>query len=1005
MRKIIPQNFDLTNFWVGFGVWLSTLVVYLLTLAPTVSFWDCGEFITVSYILGIPHPPGTPLYVLIGRLFALVPTFVDFSARINLLSAVSSSLTALFGYLATVRILGLWFTDTDSLYNRILIYGGSACGAFFLAFGVTQWSNSVEAEVYGLALLMMLVIVWLTLIYYRNWGTALADRVMLLIVYLAFLGIGVHMTVLAILPVAALFFILKKDTPLKFWFLVAVFFFMEFYLIFALSSRPGEVPFYVPIIITFIVYAFYVFSFENIPGYLLLVGLGFLLAIAPVYTYIIRAVMSGLGAQTGAVADVPAWLSTFGTVTFVIMILYALYNLYRYLNLRKHGGLPDNHLLISSLFVLITGFMVGILVVDFRGYTSFMILSAFLLFVLGIFAFRYIRWPILAAIVGAFMVVIGIIPFIYGLAAALVVILVLGLMFKMPGWRAALMILLVTVTGFSVHLFIPIRSAQDPFINENNPSESIQTTINFLERRQYGSQSMIPRMFTRRAEWANQFGDFRRMGFWNFFNEQYGLPDGKFFVLFVIGLYGLWEIIRRRPRPGLFLLILILISSVGLVLYMNFADGTRQHPITGADYIEVRDRDYFFTPAFVLYGLAIGLGMTMLINSIREMVSGFSTGPRKLISVSLLVLLLTPCFPLAKNYYRCDRSNNYIPFDYAWNLLNSADQNAVLFTNADNDTFPVWCLQLVYGVRTDVKMVNLSLANTDWYIKQVRDYLRLNLPWNDEQIKALRPYRLQDGRTFRLNNQLVDAVIDNNTDRLPINFSITTSSTSRQYHGFQIDSLLELSGFKWYIKEHGPRMTVNVEESMAILTDTAKVRLRSLDDPSVYKDEAALRTTLNIASSYSIVADTLKRAGRYEEAEKVALIAAHKIPHATDPVHSLASIYAAREDTAKLAGLIGWAQAGDKKYMRCLLGSTKFKMGREGEAEIILKGVLQEYPSYRQAFEELVRIYIKNEQAASLDDLLQTWLRHNPDDSRTRQFLSQLREKAKELSDNKNKNK
>jgi len=1003
MRKIILQDFDLTNFWVGLGVWLTTLVVYLLTMAPTVSFWDCGEFITVSYILGIPHPPGTPLYVLIGRLFALAPTFADFSARINFLSAFSSALTALFGYLVTVRVLRLWFAETKSLYNRILIYGGSACGAFFLAFGVTQWNNSVEAEVYGLAMLMVLVIIWLTLIYYKNWGTLLADRIMLLIIYLTFLGIGVHMTVLMVMPVAALFFILKKETPVKFWFLVAVFYFMEFYLIFALSSRSGEVPYYIPIIITFIVFAFYVFSFERIPSYLLLVGLGFLLSIAPVYIYIIRTVKSSLGAQTAATAGAPAWLSVFGTVVFVIMIFYALFNLYRYLKMKKSATPPDKHLLISSLFILVTGFMVGILVIDFRGYTNFIILSAFLLFVLGIFAFQYIRWPILAAIAGAFMVVIGIMPFVYGLVVALIIILVLGLMFKMPGWRTALMILLVTAAGFSVHLFIPIRSAQDPFINENNPSESVQTTINFLERRQYGSQSMIPRMFIRRAEWANQFGDFRRMGFWNFFNEQYGLPDGKFFVLFVIGLYGLWEIIRRKTRPGLFLLILILISSVGLVLYMNFADGTRQHPITGADYIEVRDRDYFFTPAFVLYGLAIGFGVTMLIQSVREMVSGFSPVPRKIVSGSLLILLLTPVFPLAQNYYRCDRSNNYVPYDYAWNLLNSADQNAVLFTNADNDTFPVWCLQLVYGVRTDVKMVNLSLSNTQWYIKQVRDYLGLKLPWNDEQIKALRPYRLQDGRTFRLNNQLVDAIIDYDADRYPINFSITTSSSSRQYHGYRIDSLLELSGFKWYIKEHGPRMTVNVEESMAFLTDTTKVKLRGLDDPTVYKDEATRRTTLNIASSFSIVSDTLKRAGRYEEAEKVALIAARKIPHATDPVHSLASIYAAQGDTDKLSGLIGWAQAGDKKYMRYLLGSTKYNMGLDSEAEIILKGLLTEYPTYRQPFEELVRIYIKNEQAASLDDLLQTWLQHNPDDSRVRQFLSQLRERARELSDNKDK--
>ena len=114
------------------------------------------------------------------------------------------------------------------------------------------------------------------------------------------------MTVLMVMPVAALFFILKKETPVKFWFMVAVFFFMELYLIFALSSRSGEVPYYIPIIITFIVFAFYIFSFERIPNYLLLVGLGFLLSIAPVYIYIIQTVKNGFGAQSTATAGAPS---------------------------------------------------------------------------------------------------------------------------------------------------------------------------------------------------------------------------------------------------------------------------------------------------------------------------------------------------------------------------------------------------------------------------------------------------------------------------------------------------------------------------------------------------------------------------------------------------------------------------------------------------------------------------------------------------------------------------
>ncbi|MFZ5981226.1 MAG: protein O-mannosyl-transferase family, partial [Candidatus Zixiibacteriota bacterium] len=970
MDRFESKNIDFPHLLTGLGVWLTTLVIYVVTMAPTVSFWDCGEFITVSHILGIPHPPGTPLYVMVGRLFAILPLFSELSARVNFLSALSSTFTALFGYLVSVRVLRLWFGKDRTGYSRFLIHAGSASGALFLAFGFTQWNNSVEAEVYGLAMVIMLVMVWLTLIYYQRRGTSTADRVMLLIVYLAFLGIGVHMTVFIAMPVAALFFILKKDTPLRYWFMVTVFFLLELYLIFAMSSRAGEVPYYIPVIIVFIFFSFYMFSFDKIPRFLILIAVGYLAAIAPVYAYIANAVYDFFNDPT-AVMMVPYWLKAVGVISLVTLIGFAFYLLFRYVNLKKEKGEPDLHLLAGALFILITAFMVLFVVLDFRGYSNFLILTVLMIAVLGVFARKYIRWPILAAVGGVSLVMVGIMPLFYGLIAAAVVIPVMGLLFKMEGWKTALMILVVAVIGFSTHLYIPIRSAHDPIINENNPAESLQTTINYLERKQYGSQSMISRMFARRGEWQNQFGDYQRMGFWRFFSDQYGPLGARFLVLFLIGLYGLWEVVRRRPHEGLFLFILIFICSVGLVLYMNFADGTRQHPVTGADYIEVRDRDYFFTPAFVLYSLAIGFGITALLQFIRELFAGFSPFPRKLIMAVMPVMFLLPAYPAFGNFHQCSRAGNYIPYDYAKNLLLSADKDAVLFTNADNDTFPVWCLQYVYGVRNDVKLVNLSLANTFWYIKQVRDYLGIRINLTDEQIDAMRPYRTQDGRVFRLQNQLVDAIIDNNEAGYPINFCITTSGTARQYHGYQIDSVLELSGFKWYIKPHGPRMTVNVEESLGFLTDTNKVRLRGLNDPSVYKDEATLRTTTNIASSYSILADTLRRAGRLEEAARVARIAVERIPHAVDPIHSLAAVYAEEQNIPALENLIASTSSGDREYMKYLLASIKRKAGMTEEAEIELAALLNQNPTYRRPFEELIRMYMQQGNAGKLLKLME----------------------------------
>ncbi len=245
MNKLLPHNFDRTNGLIAFGVWLLAMVIYFLTKAPTFSFWDCGEFVAACHILGIPHPPGTPLYVMIGRIFSLIPIVDDIAARINFLSGLCSSFAALFAYLAGVRILRDWFTGDNSLYSKIILFAGAASGALFLAFGRTQWTNSVETEVYGMSMMIVFGIVWLIMIFIENRGTLFGDRIMLLVVYLSFLGIGVHMTTFIILPICAIVFIIKKETPITFWFMLAGFFLMEFYLIFALSSRPGEIPYYV----------------------------------------------------------------------------------------------------------------------------------------------------------------------------------------------------------------------------------------------------------------------------------------------------------------------------------------------------------------------------------------------------------------------------------------------------------------------------------------------------------------------------------------------------------------------------------------------------------------------------------------------------------------------------------------------------------------------------------------------------------------------------------------
>jgi len=228
----------------------------------------------------------------------------------------------------------------------------------------------------------------------------------------------------------------------------------------------------------------------------------------------------------------------------------------------------------------------------------------------------------------------------------------------------------------------------------------------------------------------------------------------------------------------------------------------------------------------MLFGLAIGIGITALVLTIQDTLKNFSVGPRKLILGATSVLFLLPVFALAANYRENDRSNNYIAYDYAANLLRSCPQNGVLFTYGDNDTFPLWGLQAAFGFRTDVAIVNLSLANTRWYIKQVQDKIGVNLGWTSSQIDELRPYRVPDGRTFDFDDQVVDAIVANNYGKRPILYSTTVSEPARKYLGRAAAPNLILKGLVFEFTKDSSAQRIDIDGSYRFLTDSSQFATR-----------------------------------------------------------------------------------------------------------------------------------------------------------------------------------
>ena len=168
-------------------------------MAPTVSLWDCGEFISTSIILGVPHPPGTPLYLLIGNFFAQIPILNDLGARVNLVSPIASALSIMFLYMIIVQLIKK-FTKED---NRI-IYLAAFIGALTFTVTDSQWFNAVEAEVYALSTFFTAIVVWLIL----KWASSLNQntkvKYLILISYCIGLAIGVHLLNLLALPFIAL---------------------------------------------------------------------------------------------------------------------------------------------------------------------------------------------------------------------------------------------------------------------------------------------------------------------------------------------------------------------------------------------------------------------------------------------------------------------------------------------------------------------------------------------------------------------------------------------------------------------------------------------------------------------------------------------------------------------------------------------------------------------------------------------------------------------------------
>ena len=518
------------------------LVVYVATLAPTTAFWDTSEYIAASRVLGIPHPPGNPLFVILSHAFGLLPLSASYAMRINFFAAVTSALSAGLWFLVGER----WLRNLVS--DRAVRLGAAFAGVLVGALSWTVWNQStVNEKVYTLSMLSMAVVTWLAV----HWGDdepgPHRDRWLILIAFVIALSSTNHMMGVLALPAVAIY-VLWTDwrVLLKPW--------------------------------------------AALMGWLLLLGV------------------------SGKLGDL------------VVELL---------------GRQPLNPLNALAGAVLL-GLLVWALVKDRTN-------------------------PLLY--LGLVAVIIGLTP---------------------------------------NYVFLPMRAAQLPPINEGEPVGFFsQALMDVLNRVQYGK----PPVTERQADILDQFANYWQYFSWQFSRDWLSLRPAITALFAVTGLGGLWALIKKDRRAGIAALAMILTLTVALVWYLNFKYGFSRHPELPSEAHEVRERDYFFICSFAFFGTVVAAGLGA---AAQAAVQSFRS---RLAAIPVLALALIPYFA---NRSTASRAGEYVARDFAIDLLESVEPYGILITAGDNDTFPLWYAQEVEGIRPDVTLVNLSLANTDWHLRQLR---------------------------------------------------------------------------------------------------------------------------------------------------------------------------------------------------------------------------------------------------------------------------------------------
>ncbi len=695
------ENFRRYNLILGWGVFIISLIVYLLTMEPTASFWDCGEFIATAYKMEVGHPPGAPFFMLIGRFFTLFAggDVTKVAVSVNILSASASAFTILFLFWTLTHLVRKLFSpeDSKSPMGMIAIFGSALVGSLAYTFSDSFWFSAVEAEVYSTSSLFTAVVFWAILKWENVADEPGSNRWLILIAYLMGLSIGVHLLNLLAIPAIIMVYYFKKYTPTVKGVLAAmavsvgILGVVNYMLIPGLTALAGK------------------FELLFVNG----LGLPFNSGVVIYAVLLFGAMVFGIyyTHQKGKVL----W-NTIILALFVVVVGYSSYavivirsaantpldesnpdtvfSLLSYLNREQYG---DNPLVYGAFFNSRPTAVEDGKPSYYKGEEKYFKVNKNREYKYdsdskGIFprmwstqdrhANEYIYWA------------------------------------KMD--EADLYDLRRDAQGN------PVQSRMGGYSYDHNSPIAIPSfgqNMRFFFRYQIGYMYMRYFMWNfagrqndiqghgelTKGNWISgiKFIDQARLG------PQGNLPasiednkaHNKYYMLpFLLGLIGAFFHYKKNQQDFWVVALLFVLTGLAILVYLN------QYPL------QPRERDYAYSGSFYAFAIWIGIGVAGLIE--------WASKKKKSVALAgvlvVATLFLVPGIMAKENWDDHDRSDRYTAPAFAKNFLNSCLPGGIMFTNGDNDTFPLWYVQEVEGYRTDVRIVNLSYLTADWYIEQMK---------------------------------------------------------------------------------------------------------------------------------------------------------------------------------------------------------------------------------------------------------------------------------------------